>query len=308
MEKRFKLFWLRETGCDTGVPVDPTELESSIRTKVMDLAKDDSGPITIRLPFMDRREWARRSETMRGVHLARGGDIIFAADPTVMTQVKNRAAELTALHPAWTGAPGDGDARHFAVWRAVSVALQEALRVWLPEMYLRDASRFEDRDSAYAFLVYAASRPFPGRSKTEFTYDVADSGTLPEALRMTKQALREVLAQTEKRLHECHRPELARRYAPVWQEDIAREVLRHPRRLFEILGSEGTLVNAVVQLGSAHSMTAVKPFAKAACSALRSVCRQDFRSLVMRALNTATETLEGATASRADDYLELTGR
>lgn len=198
---------------------------------------------------------------------------------------------MKALHPAWTDAPLESNPRHFRAWRGVSMALQEALRVWLPEIHLRDLARFEDCDNAYAFLVYAASRPFPGRPKTEFTYDIADGETLLGALSMTKRALRNVLAQAERRLHEAGRPELARRYAPVWQEDIVREVTQRPQRLLEILGSEATLVNAVVRLGSQRSLVVVKPFAKAASSALRRVCGEDFRRLAVPMLDTATEAL-----------------
>ena len=291
MERPFRLYWLRETGCDAGTPMAARELDGAIRAKVMELAQDDPGPITILLPFLDRREWARRSETMRAVELARQGGAICAVNPTMMTSLKDRAAELKVLDPAWTNAPREGDRGHSQAWRAVSIALQKALRVWLPEIYFRDPARFENRDTANTFLVYAASRPFSGRSKTEFTYDIADSKTLPEALRMTKQALRNVLERTEQRLREDGRPELARRYSAVWQEDIAKEVQRQPRWLLEILGSEATLVNAAVRLGSQQSLATVKPFAKAALSSLRRVCGEDFRCLAPRLLQTATETL-----------------
>ncbi len=200
---------------------------------------------------------------------------------------------LLATHPAWTGAPHERQPRIFSTWQAVSLALQKALRRWIPEIYFRDPARYEDRDAAFPLLVYAASRPCRGRPRTEFTYDVVDEEVLPRALHQIGASLQSVLGTVERHLYECGRPELARRYAPRWHQDVLRAVQRKPRPLLGLLGDEAAVVNAVIDLGSGRGMQAVKPFARSARMALRTMYGEDLRPLALRLLEEATRTLEG---------------
>ena len=39
MTKRFQLYWLKESGCDLGTPVDADELDAAIRSRVVGLAR-----------------------------------------------------------------------------------------------------------------------------------------------------------------------------------------------------------------------------------------------------------------------------
>ena len=196
-----------------------------------------------------------------------------------------------ALDPAWRDAPDERDPRYFQAWQQTSLALQKAMRNWIPEIYFRDAARYEDREACYPLIVYQASRLCFGRARTELPYDVADPETLPAAFRMIGQALRRVLAEVETKLRESGKPELARRYAPVWHQDILNAVQNRPKRLLELLADEAALVNAVIDLGTDRRMEAVKPFAKAASVALRNMYRQDMRVLALRALEEATRAL-----------------
>src|SRR5438067_3637586 len=80
MNKRFELYWLRESGSDWGTPVDAEDLDTAIRERVLKLAGDHSGnnpgPLHLHLPFLDRRESRRRAEVLRGLTLVReGGEI-----------------------------------------------------------------------------------------------------------------------------------------------------------------------------------------------------------------------------------------
>ena len=170
--------------------------------------------------------------------------------------------------------------------------MQKALRCWIPEIYFRDPARYEDRDAAFPLLVYAASRPCRGRPRTEFTYDVADEEMLPRALHLIGASLQSVLETVERRLHDGGRPALARRYAPRWHQDVLRAVQRKPRPLLGLLGDEAAVVNAVVGLGSGRKMQAVKPFARSASMALRTMYGEDLRPLAFRLLEEATRTLE----------------
>jgi hypothetical protein len=299
MTKRFRLYWLRESGHDWGTPVDSDELDTVIRARVMELAGSDDRTLDLFLPFLDARESRRRAEALRAVKLVREGDAIRSVPPTAAAKLRDRAAMLLATHSAWIDAPKERHPAYFHTWQAVSLAVQKALRAWIPEIYFRDPARYEDRDTAFPLLVYAASRPCRGRPRTEFTYDVVDPEALPRAFHLIGASLQCVLEKVERRLYDCGRPELARRYAPRWQEDVLRKVRKKPNPLLGLLGDEAVVVNAIVGLGTARKMKAVKPFARSASLALRSIYGEDLRPLALRLLEEATLTLESRTfASR----------
>jgi hypothetical protein len=269
------------------------ELDASIREQVMRLAGEDRRELELHLPFMDRREWRRRAEFLRAVKLERRGDAIRAIAPTPVADLRDRAAVLLALRPEWRDAPDEWDQRYFQTWQRTSLTLQNALRKWIPEIYFQDAARYEDREACFPLIVYEGSRRCYGRPRMEFTYDVADSETLPSALRMIGTGMREVLARAETRLYKSGRPELARRYAPVWHQDILNAVKKRPKRLIELLADEAALINAVINLGTVRGMDAVKPFAKTANAALRKIYGEDMRPLALRVLDEATMVLSG---------------
>jgi hypothetical protein len=294
MSTLIELYWLTESGCDLGTLVEAEQLDPAIREKVMALAGGDRGPLTLRLPFFDRRESRRRAEILRGLRLVREGDLIRSVPATAAAALRDQAATLLATHTAWTGAPDEMQGSYFGAWQNVSMALQKALRQAIPEIFFRDAARYEDREAAYPLLVYAASRICRGRPRTEFTYDVADPEMLPCALHMIGRSLQAVLARVEARLHQAGRPELARRYAPVWHEDVLRAVRKKPRPLIGLIGDEAALINAVIDFGTARRMEGVKPFARTAHLALRHVMGIDMRPLAARALETATEALSAS--------------
>jgi hypothetical protein len=196
------------------------------------------------------------------------------------------------LAPCWQNAPGESDPGYFSAWQKVSLALQRALRSWIPELSLGDMSQYEDREAMYPLLVYQASRICHGRPRTEFTYDVADEGTLPCAWRMIGAGLRETLARTQARIHELGRPELARRYAPIWHQDVLRYVQEHPKSFISLLAQESILINAIIDMGASHQVMSVKAFARAANTALRNVAGMDMRKLYLRSLSEVSRILD----------------
>ena len=293
------MYWLRESGCDLGTPLDADELDAAIRARVLELAGSGDQPLDLQLPFLDGRESHRRAEALRAVTLVREGDAIRSVPPTAAVELRDRAAMLLATHPAWIGAPHERHPAYFRTWQAVSLAVQKALRCWIPQNYFRDPMRYEDRDAAFPLLVYAASRPCRGRPRTEFTYDVADDQALPRALHQIGASLQSVLETVERGLYDGGRPALARRYAPRWHQDVLRAVQSKPRPLLGLLGDEAAVVNALVGLGSGRKMQAVKPFARSTGIALRTMYGEDLRPLALRLLEEATRTLEGNAISQS---------
>src|SRR5260370_12269220 len=115
-------------------------------------------------------------------------------------------------------------------------------------------------------------------------------------MNMMASGMQGVLKAVERRLHESGKPELARRYAPVWHQDVMRAVRNKPRPLLALLGDEAVLINAVIDLGTARQMEAVRPFARTANMALRHMYGEDLRPLAARALQEATKALDVCTS------------
>ena len=165
MTRKFRLYWRRETGCDAGTPVGLEDLDPVIRSRVGELAEKvpvNDGPIAVHLPFLDRREWRRRAESLRVLTLVREGPVIRHVPSNAAAALRDHAAEMIGAHPAWLAAPSERARSYFRVWRNVSVALQEYLRRAVPEVYFRDSARLENRKVAWPLLVYQAMRPCRG--------------------------------------------------------------------------------------------------------------------------------------------------
>jgi hypothetical protein len=301
MSQLFRLFWLRETGCDAGTPLRAAELEPEIRQRVVALAvarngvgEDGAGEIALRLPYMDHREWRKRGEILSALRLERRGDVISFV-PTAATVLRDAAATLALTDPSWLGAPPGNHPNHFAVWQGVSMNLQTSLRAWIPEKYFRDIALYEDRGMAYPMLVYEAARLCHGRPRGSFTYDFSDYPdcrlTLALAVKMTGKNLQGILAGVEQRLSEAGMPELARRYAPVWYEDVVVAVRKKPKRFLALLGAESAFIDALMELSQDRTPAGVHSFSKAANQTLRKVYGMDLRPMGVRALEQATAVL-----------------
>jgi hypothetical protein len=306
MAQFFLLFWLRECGCDAGTRVRADELEPEIRQRVLELAGADSREITLRLPFLDRHEWRQRAEILNSLPLERRGDTIYAAlQPAAAA--RDLAASLVLRDPAWASAPNESDPLHFAVWQRVSLALQVSLRNWIAEEYFRDITRYQDRDTAYSMLVYASTRLCYGRPRTEFTYDLRDypdrRDTLAEAWKMIGRALQDRMEGAERLLREAGMPALARRYDPVWYQDVIVAVQKRPRRFVALLAAESAVINALIGMGAERSVASINRFAKRANRSLRNLYGMDLRKLSVRMLEEATRALEVQPAPNGGQHI-----
>src|SRR5512140_3156471 len=140
MNTHVHLYWLRESGCDLGTPLKIVDLDPVIQQKVAVLAAGDAGPLTLQLPFFDRRESRRRAEMLRGLRLVREGNVIRSVPATAAAALRDYTALLLSSEPAWMNAPDETDPRYFAAWQKVSLTLQRALRQWIPGTYFRDSA------------------------------------------------------------------------------------------------------------------------------------------------------------------------
>jgi hypothetical protein len=303
----FRLYWLRETGCDRGTPIGAEELPSPIRDRVLELVAGDSGEFLVRLPYCDRREWRARDEILATTPLERRGNLIRAVlDHPAAT--RDTAATLALTDPAWRDTPPERDPEYFRVWQRVSLALQAALRQWIAQEYFEDLARLADRTASYSMAVYQCSRPFRGKPDNEFTYDLRDypdcRATLASASKPTGSHVQAVLRTLEQRLLDAGQSALARRYAPLWHEDVVILTRKKPRRFAELLAGESAIINAVIDLGRERTPAAVARCARTINTTLRNVEGLDLRKLGVAILEEATRALTQTAAGHGQDFFD----
>ncbi len=216
------------------------------------------------------------------------------------------------LVSAWLDAPGDCSPEYFKVYSRVSVAIQSAMRRWLPYIYFEDLERYETLSLALPLLVYQVSRPFAGRPKHELTYDVLSDRSMDTFFHGLGVRLRAELANVSRLLRASGRPDAAASYAPGQARQILRSVRRSPRLVKSLLAADADFVNALVNLGchcarlrdgmSGNPRQAVKQFAQVSADLLKSFQArlrrlyggQDFTALGSLLLLEATNALAGA--------------
>ena len=296
MSQTFRLFWLRESACDAGTVLQAAALDRSIRDRVLELTGGEPGEFTLRLPFCDRREWRKRSALLPQIPLERTGDLIRCVlTPSALT--RDLAATLVLTHPLWRATPAPHRAEYKTTWQHVSLALQRGLRSWIAEEFLRDPARCEDRHLGYTLAVYQASRPFQGRNRArgEFCYDLeaypSSAAVLEDAWKLTGRATQFALQAMERKLEAAGLAELARRYAPVWYEDVHIAVEKKPSRFASLLSVDSAVINAVVDLAVSPNAAAINRSARLINRALRNVLGVDMRSIGELALEETTRVL-----------------
>jgi len=92
-------------------------------------------------------------------------------------------------------------------------------------------------------------------------------------------------------LREAGMTALARRYKPVWYQDVIVAVRKRPRRFVALLAAESTVINALIDMGTERSVASINRFAKRANRSLRNVYGMDLRMLAVRMLDEATRVL-----------------
>ena len=200
--------------------------------------------------------------------------------------------------PPWADSPEESVPFYFRSWQRVSIALQKTFRQHASEVYFRDPARLRILEPAYTLIVFSACRPFYGRPRCDFTYDVADAKTFHSAWRSLGNSLRTALAPIERRLRDAGDVELAHRYAAVWHLDVLRSVKKRPRPFIRLIAREAKLVEAVIDLGTRRGKNAALRFQRIAENTLLNFHGVDMTELIPVLLEEATRVL--AEGRRAD--------
>jgi hypothetical protein len=299
------LYWLRESGCDAGTPVNVGDLPAPLRDRIGSLCPPDR--FNLRLPFFDRREERMQEELLGKLEFELAGDTIRAILP-LPAATRDMAATCALADPVWHDLPNERDPEYFALWRNVSVGLQHWLRQNIAHTYFQDAARYRDRDSAYPVLLYQAARPFLGRPRTDLTYDLRDfpwcNDTLTSSWRLVGRRLQRVMTTVERRLIESGQTALAHHYAPVWHQDVLLAVRRKPKEYVDLLAREAAVINAVIDLGTQRSVDTINRSARTINQQLRKVHGCDMRTLGFGVFEEATRLLASRGSDRAYDFID----
>jgi hypothetical protein len=286
------------------------ELPEPIRARVLELAAANFGvaaPSTfqVRLPFIDKREERNQDELLAALPLERTGTLIRAVlDSAAAT--RDMAATCALTDPLWRGGPRERDPEYFPRWQRVSMALQRWLREHVAEIYFRDPARFEDRAEAFPMIVYQTARPFFGKHRTEFTYDLRDfpwcKDTLELSWKLTGSNLQRAMSQIETRLYALGSELLARRYSPVWFEDLLVAIKRKPRAYADLLARESAIINAIIDLGTEPKAESINRTARTINQQLRKMHGDDMRELGCGVFEEATRVLAEKTPGGMDYF------
>lgn len=299
----FRLYWLRESASDFGTLVPAEGLPASIRERILALACEPGGELSgeyaVRLPYMDRRELRRPAAVLTAIGYERKDRLIRAVLPPAAA-TRDMLATLALADPVWRAAPRERDPGHFQAWQRVSQALQHWLRDHIAAEYFRDLEILEDRKRAQPMIVYQACRIFPGRPRTEFTYDLSNypwcQDTLAYSWRMCGAAIQRVMKGLHQRLLGAGRTALAYRYSPLLANDVLLEVQRKPREYVNLLAREAAVIDAVIEAGTQRDAESIHTSAKIINQALASVHFQDLRRLGTELLLEARRVLAAQTA------------
>jgi hypothetical protein len=184
---------------------------------------------------------------------SRGGDV----DVSITLSIPG------ALAGHWLDAPGERDAQFFPVYARVSRAVQRTIRTWLPYLYFSCPERYEDLAAAAPLVVYQASRPFAGRPKYDFTYDVLREKSMTNFYRRASRRLLVELARIEGLLLGAGRSDAAAAYNPKHARNFMKMVRRHPALVRSLLVADTCLtdvfVNLGCQTGQLHRQTGKSP-------------------------------------------------
>ncbi len=135
--------------------------------------------------------------------------------------------------------------------RSVSVTLQDALRCWIPYLWLSFPEHWEERYLLWPMLIYGASRTFKPVSRQTYTFDLLSETTVPALLRSCLPALRDwmphlqaINRQWPHPLREFNMPRLL---------DVVERSDFDPHPLKRLLAHEHRLIAAFTDLADSHA-------------------------------------------------------
>ncbi|MBZ2176850.1 MAG: hypothetical protein ACK58M_11130 [Acidobacteriota bacterium] len=151
---------------------------------------------------------------------------------------------------SWATAPSERSARYFAVYARVSLALQVAMREWIPSLYFDNASRLGDLDLAQGMIAWRASRPAVGEHVDRLCCDILDPEMMKRCYFWVERNIRPVLRTLLPHSSQMHFNQRGF-FDPRNTNRILLRLRRSQRGFQMILKAEEDIITQLVKLVSA---------------------------------------------------------
>lgn len=180
---------------------------------------------------------------------ARGWIAASAPEPADRVATSVTVSIPASAAACWRRTPSEKESAFLPVYAAISTAVQKMLRSWLPYLYFAEPDRYRSPAAALPLLVYAASQPFPGKSRQELTYDVLNSQNMALFFRTSARHLALHLDRVSRALRAAGCEELAASYRPQRAAKLVESQAARPRAVMRFLAAETWIVNTLVNFG-----------------------------------------------------------
>ena len=148
-----------------------------------------------------------------------------------------------------TSLPRGPQRRHLL--RSVSLTFQNALRCWLPYLWLSNPAHWDDPYLLWPMLIYASSRTFKPVSRQTYTFDLMSDSTLPSILRSSLPTLREWLPLLQ--AINRNRPSPLRELNILRLLEVVERSVFDAHPLKRLLSHEHRLITAFTDLADSHA-------------------------------------------------------
>lgn len=198
----------------------------------------------------DRRKihGAQAAALLRPILARHGVERSFASEPL---EIEIHMAASEDPETVLKAMPAELDAGFCAVAPKVAIAVQEALREWVPYAIFSDLTGFQFT-SAVVTLGYGASRVFRPRNSRSYSFDVLDSDTRRAVEASVERGIESALRSMQSMLSAVDHPQ-ASRFTPRHREDIVRKFQQSWHHVSGMLVAERTIVDFYVAAGSAKN-------------------------------------------------------
>ena len=176
---------------------------------------------------------------------------------------------LAARHVCLPGgglaaAPAERSRHYDRTYKAISLALQAAIRDSLPPAHVESIAQFEDRQHVHSLLAWSAAAPVVGRTVDQLGLDIFNARMLKRAFDGVPGRLAPRLAEVREILVRHGAPKLIRNsYSPSKAGHISRHCRERSRFLNLLFMNEFRLISAFVhfctRIGSWRERGGQKP-------------------------------------------------
>ncbi len=194
----------------------------------------------------DRRKihGAQAAALLEPILARHGMERTFPQTPLEIEVLLTASAEPQAVLQAM---PADLDTGHCSLAPKVAIAVQEALRAWVPYAAFGELSDFQ-YTPGIVMLGYGASRVFRPRNSRSYSFDVLDSDTRRAIEMSVKAGMEGAIAGMHSMLSAVHH-RYAPRFCPKHKEDIFRKFQQSWHHVSGMLVAERSIVDFYVAAG-----------------------------------------------------------